>query len=240
MDSASLPSLSLWLDGIDRWAELAPLLPVLISLEIILSADNAIALAVITRQLKNVDLQRKSLNIGISIALLFRIVLILLARIILNFWLLQLLAGLYLIWLFIEKLLQKYGREKKLDLIQSNKEENNRNFIITVVTIAFTDLAFSIDSVATAVAISDQLLLVLTGGIIGVLALRFTSGLFIRWLEIYQRLELAGYIAVGLVGIKLIVSLVFPSLYISEWFILSLVFILLIWGFSLNVDDHSD
>ena len=53
-------------------------------------------------------------------------------------------------------------------------------------------------------AISDQLLLVVTGALIGVIALRFTSGLFIKWLEEFVRLELAGYIAVGLVGLKLL------------------------------------
>ena len=40
MDSASLRSLTPLLDGIDRWVELAPLLPVIVSLELILSADN--------------------------------------------------------------------------------------------------------------------------------------------------------------------------------------------------------
>ena len=228
MDSASLPFLSNLLDGIDRWVELAPLLPVLISLEIILSADNAIALAAITRQLKNVQLQERSLNFGIGIALIFRITLILLAKYILKYWFIQLIAGLYLLWIFIAKLVEKSHLQQ--DINQINNEHSN--FILTVLTIAFTDLAFSIDSVAAAVAISDQLLLVITGGLIGVLALRFTSGLFIRWLEIFIRLELAGYIAVGLVGLKLILALVFPLLYISEWIVLGIVFILLCWGFS--------
>ncbi len=230
MDSASLPSLSNWLDGIDRWVELAPLIPVLISLEIILSADNAIALAAITRRLRNVDLQTKALNFGISIALFLRILLILAAQIILEFWPLQLLAGLYLLWLFIDKLLEKSSDE----LVVPLENNNNTNFFVIVVTLAMTDLAFSVDSVATAVAISDQILLVIIGASIGILALRFTSGLFIRWLEEFPRLELAGYIAVGLVGIKLIISLIFNQIYISEWLILFIVFILFTWGFSLK------
>lgn len=231
MDSASLPSLSQWLDGIDRWTELAPLLPVLISLEFILSADNAIALAAITRRLKNVDLQRRSLNFGIAIALLFRIFLILAAKIILDFWPVQLIAGLYLIWLFLDKILEKV---RSKNYTPTNNLSETNSFAITVITIALTDLAFSLDSVATAVAISDQILLVITGGVIGVIALRFTSGLFIRWLEEFPRLELAGYIAVALVGLKLIISLLIPELFISEWIILSFVFVLFIWGFSLN------
>ena len=230
MDSASLPSFSQWLDGVDRWVELAPLLPVLISLEIILSADNAIALAAITRQLKNVELQQRSLNIGIGIALFLRILLILAAQFILKFWPLQLIAGLYLLWLFIDKLIQRNDLNS-IDS-KSNNTLNESSFSVTVITIAFTDLAFSLDSVATAVAISDQILLVVTGGIIEVLALRLTSGLFIKWLEEFPRLEFAGYIAVGLVGAKLLISLLTPNLFISEWLILGIVFILFFWGFS--------
>ena len=232
MDSASLPSLSLWLDGIDRWVELAPLLPVLIALELILSADNAIALAAITSQLNNVELQQKSLNFGISIALILRIILILAAKYVLKFWPLQLLAGIYLIWLFLDKMIEKYriiNSEVEIDKSSSN------NIAVIVLTIALTDLAFSLDSVATAVAISDQILLVVTGGIIGVIALRFTSGLFIRWLIEFPRLETAGYIAVCLVGIKLIISLINPNLFISEWFILIIVFSLFLWGFSAKI-----
>ena len=49
MDSAALSFLTPLLDGVDRWGELLPLLPVLVALELILSADNAIALAAIAR-----------------------------------------------------------------------------------------------------------------------------------------------------------------------------------------------
>ena len=63
MDSAALQSLTPLLDDIDRWVELAPLLPVIISLELVLSADNAVALASITRGLNDIKLQNKALNI---------------------------------------------------------------------------------------------------------------------------------------------------------------------------------
>jgi hypothetical protein len=44
-----------------------------------------------------------------------------------------------------------------------------------VATLALTDLAFSLDSVAAAVAVSDRLWLVMAGGVIGVIALRLTA-----------------------------------------------------------------
>jgi len=101
-----------------------------------------------------------------------------------------------------------------------------------VLALALTDLAFSIDSVAAAVAISDQLLLVISGALIGVIALRFTAGLFVRWLELYPRLETAGYTAVGFVGLKLILALLLPAWPLPEWFTLVMVASLVLWGFS--------
>ena len=105
MDSASLRSLTPLLDGIDRWVELAPLLPVIVSLELVLSADNAVALASITKNLNNIDLQKKALNIGIFIALLLRIFVILTATFFINFWPVKLVGGIYLITLSISKLI---------------------------------------------------------------------------------------------------------------------------------------
>ena len=81
----------------------------------------------------------------------------------------------------------------------------------------------SVDSVAAAVAVSDRLWLVMAGGVIGVIALRLTAELFIRWLEVYQHLETAGYLAVGLVGIRLLLRLGVPQVVPPEWLLLVLV-----------------
>ena len=105
MDSASLTSLTPLLDGIDRWVELAPLLPIIISLELVLSADNAIALASITRKLGNIETQRLALNIGIMLSLVLRIILILMAQLILKLWPIKLIASVYLLGLFLNKLI---------------------------------------------------------------------------------------------------------------------------------------
>tara|TARA_Y100001968_G_scaffold226317_1_gene209098 strand:- start:2601 stop:3323 length:723 start_codon:yes stop_codon:yes gene_type:complete len=231
MDSASLRSLTPLLDDIDRWVELAPLLPIIISLELVLSADNAVALASITKNLNTIDLQKKALNIGIFIALLLRILVILTAQLILNFWPVKLIGGVYLITLSISKFISNndYNYRNK------NKEDNNSSnisLIKVILLLSVTDLAFSIDSITAAVAISDQFLLVITGAIIGVIALRFTSGLFIKWLEIYINLEKAGYIAVGIIGVKLIFQLIFYQIIIPEYFFFLLMLSLFLWGFS--------
>ncbi len=231
MDSASLRSLTPLLDGIDRWVELAPLLPIIVSLELVLSADNAVALASITKSLNNIDLQKKALNIGIFIALILRILVILTAQFILNFWPVKLIGGFYLISLSILRL---------ISINENTSNENNDNItdksessiVKIILLLSVTDLAFSIDSITAAVAISDQFLLVITGAIIGVIALRFTSGLFIKWLEIFSNLEKAGYIAVGIIGFKLILQLILFKLVIPEYLFFLLMLCLFLWGFS--------
>ncbi len=229
MDSASLRSLTPLLDGIDRWIELAPLLPIIISLELVLSADNAVALASITKNLNNIELQQKALNIGVFIALLFRIFVILAAQFFLNFWPVKLIGGIYLISLSISKFI---SLNNKSSIDTDNNVKSNFSLFKVIFLLAATDLAFSIDSITAAVAISDQFLLVISGAIIGVIALRFTSGLFIKWLEIYINLEKAGYIAVGIIGTKLIIQLIFYKLVIPEYLFFLLMLCLFLWGFS--------
>ena len=231
MDSASLRSLTPLLDGIDRWVELAPLLPVIVSLELVLSADNAVALASITKNLNNIDLQRKALNIGIFIALLLRILVILTAQFFLNFWPVKLIGGIYLISLSISKFISLNSNDSNKDI--NDKGDNSKISLFRVILLlSITDLAFSIDSITAAVAISDQFLLVITGAIIGVIALRFTSGLFIKWLEVYINLEKAGYIAVGLIGLKLIIQLILYKVVIPEYLFFLVMLGLFLWGFS--------
>ncbi len=231
MDTAALSSLTAWLDGVDQLGELLPLLPVLVTLELLLSADNAIALAAIAREQRDPRLERKALNLGIAMAFGLRVALILLAQYVLAFPPIQLIAGVYLLWLCVNHWNSSADNESEAAVVSPTQPIR---FTRTVLTLAITDLAFSIDSVAAAVAISDQLLLVLTGALIGVVALRFTSGLFIRWLQIYPRLETAGFLAVGFVGLKLLVMMALPALHPSELLTLAAVIGLMIWGFSLR------
>ena len=231
MDSASLRSLTPLLDGIDRWVELAPLLPIIISLELVLSADNAVALASITKNLNNIELQQKALNIGIFIALLLRILVILTAQFFLNFWPVKLIGGIYLISLSASKFIT-FSKNTLMNNKIGNNQKSISSLFRVVLLLAVTDLAFSIDSITAAVAISDQFLLVITGAIIGVIALRFTSGLFIKWLEIYTNLEKAGYIAVGIIGLKLIIQLIIYKIVIPEYLFFLIMLCLFLWGFS--------
>ena len=232
MDTASVNSFIPTLDQIDSWSEILTLLPILISLEILLSADNAIALASLSKSLKNSTDRTKALNIGIVISLIFRILLILLSRFLLKFLFIRIFAGLYLIYLFFSNVILK---NKKIESSLDDKLSNTNkqfDFLKVVALLSITDLAFSIDSITTAVAISDQYILIVIGAFIGVIALRFTSEIFLRLLEYFIRLEMAGYIAILIIGIKLILNTLVKEIFLPDYYFYILIFISFVWGFS--------
>ena len=230
MDSAAINSFIPTLDQVDSWSEILTLLPILIILELLLSADNAIALASLTKSLDSPLLRSKALNIGITISLLFRIFLILLSNILLKFIIIRIFAGLYLIYLFISNVF--FNSESDTQESDNDKKNNNFKFLKIVALLSLTDFAFSIDSITTAVAISDQYILIIFGAIIGVLALRFTSGIFLSLLEKFLRLETAGYIAILIVGIKLLLNTLFTETTLPDYYFYILILISFIWGFS--------
>ena len=221
MDSAAINSFIPTLDQVDSWSEILTLLPILIILELLLSADNAIALASLTKSLDSPVLRSKALNIGITISLLFRIFLILLSNILLKFIIIRIFAGLYLIYLFISNVF--FSRESDIEDSDNEKKNNKFKFLKIVALLSFTDFAFSIDSITTAVAISDQYILIIFGAIIGVLALRFTSGIFLRLLERFLRLETAGYIAILIVGIKLLLNTLIGETILPDYYFYILI-----------------
>ena len=230
MDITALPSLTDLFDGADQWREVLSLLPVLILLELVLSADNAVALAAIARSSRQAEQERLALNIGIGLAMVLRVGLIVLAQWVLqNSWV-QLLAAAYLIWLFVSHLMERGDNTD--DESSREPESPKRNLVQTVLLLGFTDLAFSIDSVAAAVAVSDQILLISAGALIGIVALRFTSALFIRWLHEFPRLETAGFLSVAFVALRLLIHVLLPNVNQPDWVTLLVVLLLFSWGLS--------
>lgn len=210
------------------------LLPVLVALEAVLSADNAIALAAIAQGLHDPKLQRNALNLGLVVAFVLRIGLILAASWVIQYWQFELLGAVYLLWLVFQ-----YFTSGESE----GKEHHGPRFTSlwqAIPVIAFTDLAFSLDSVTTAIAVSKETWLILIGGAIGVVTLRFMAGFFIRWLEEFEHLESAGYLTVALVGLRLLVRVFNDSLVPPEWLMIGAIAILFTWGFSKRVESAGE
>lgn len=199
---------------------------ILIFLEAVLSADNAIALAAIAQGLGNKNLERQALNIGLVVAYVLRITLLLTATWVQKFWQFEFLGATYLLWLVFQHFTSDEGDDHQHHGPRFN------SLWQAIPVIALTDLAFSLDSVTTAIAVSDETWLVLTGTTIGVITLRFMAGLFIRWLEEYTYLEDAGYITVALVGLRLLLKVVNDSFVPPQWLMITSIALILSWGFS--------
>ncbi|MCE9557543.1 MAG: hypothetical protein K8R88_01190, partial [Armatimonadetes bacterium] len=159
---------------------------VLIVLEALLSADNALVMAIMVRHLPP-DQQKRALMYGLWGAFVLRAIAIIGASYITRFWWLQLAGALYLIWLPLKHFVSH----------SSGKEVKNKpmGFWQTVIAVDLMDLAFALDSVLVAVSFvdtahhPDKMWVVVTGAILGIILLRFAASYFIRLLEKYPMLE---------------------------------------------------
>ena len=210
----------------DAGVEVYLILLVLVVLEAVLSADNAIALAAIAKSVKDPKAQKQALDIGLVGAYVLRIALIFAATWVIKYWQFELLGAMYLLWLVFNYF---FANENEGD---EEGSVNAKSVWQIVPTIAITDLAFSLDSVTSAIAITEDTWLIVAGGTIGIVILRFMAGLFIRWLKEYTYLEDAGFITVGFVGIRLLLKVWLPDYLIPEWITIAVVAIFFTWGFS--------
>jgi len=81
-----------------------------------------------------------------------------------------------------------------------------RSFWSVVVAVELADLAFSLDNVVAAVALSREFWVVLTGVALGIITMRFAAGIFVRLIARYPELEAAAYLLVFNIGIMLLME----------------------------------
>lgn len=210
------------------------ILIILVALEAVLSADNAIALASIAQGLKDKQQQNYALNVGLIIAYILRVILIITATWVVQYWQFEVIGGLYLLWLTFRYFTNGENEEGE----DKNSNLNFTSLWQAIPLIGVTDLAFSLDSVTTAIAVADETWLIIAGGTIGVIALRFLAQLFIRWIEEYTHLEDAGFITVGLVGLRLIMKVATPEFVPPEWLMIMIILGMFTWGFSAKNDSE--
>lgn len=183
----------------------------LIVIESLLSVDNAAVLATMVLDLPK-EQRQKALRYGILGAYIFRGICLLLAAYLIKIWWLKALGGLYLLYLAINFFVKK-GSESDEDV----KKEKNwlykltygwmGQFWATVVLVEIMDLAFSLDNVFAVIAFTDNIVLVWIGVFIGILAMRFVAQAFVKLMEKYPGLETAAFVVIGILGIKLVLSI---------------------------------
>ena len=189
---------------------------VLVFLEGLLSADNALVLALMVRHLERND-RRRVLQWGIWGAIGFRVVAVFLSAFLLKFWLFKIVGGGYLLYLAISHFWsRRHSADPSAEPSQSKMRAWFRGFWGTVALVTLTDIAFSIDSIVAAVGMAEDFpdrfgdrgkyFIVLTGGIIGIITMRFVVRYFVLLLDRFPGLAEGAYFLVAWIGLKLTVS----------------------------------
>lgn len=211
--------------------EYAWVLVVLIALEGLLAADNAVVMAVMVKHLPP-NQRKKALFYGLLGAFVFRFAALFMITILVDVWQIQALGAAYLLFISAKNLYdmrKKHGDEE--DELKEPKKQSG--FWMTVLKVELADIAFAIDSMLAAVAIAitlpelgdfdiggingGQFAVMFFGGVVGLIIMRFAATWFVKLLDRYPALEGAAFAIVGWVGVKLLVlTLGHPELQIID------------------------
>ncbi|KAA0549879.1 TerC family protein [Bacillus sp. BGMRC 2118] len=238
--------------------EYAWVLLLLIAIEGLLAADNALVLAIMVKHLPEEE-RKRALFYGLAGAFVFRFGSLFAISFLVDVWQVQAIGALYLFFIAINHITRKLIFKK--DESKDKKQEKKTGFWMTVFKVELADIAFAIDSILAAVALAVTLpntnlpsiggldggkfLVIFAGGLIGLVIMRFAANFFVTLLQTRPGLEIAAFMIVGWVGVKLAVyTLSHPELAMlpttfaksPEWKITFYVVLLLIaaggWFFS--------
>lgn len=240
--------------------EYGSVLLLLIALEGLLAADNALVLAIMVKHLPEKE-RKKALFYGLAGAFVFRFGSLFAISFLVDVWQVQAIGAIYLLFMAINHIYRKVIVKKGEAEVKKPKERKESGFWMTVFKVELADIAFAVDSILAAVALAVALpdtglpniggldggkfLVIFAGGFIGLIIMRYAANIFVKLLQQRPGLEIAAFLIVGWVGVKLLVyTLCHPALAIlpiefaesPEWKITFYVVLILIalggWFFS--------
>ncbi len=190
----------------------------LVLFEGLLSIDNALVLALLAKRLPK-TVRAKALTYGLAGAFVFRAVMIGLATYLLQWRVVKLIGGGYLLWISVQHFFFKKPEPKPSidDTDDATGSVTAAGFWTTVALIEVTDVAFAVDSILAAIALvgsapvghvglHPKYWVVVTGGMIGVMLMRIAAAMFIKLLERFPRFETSAYLLVLTIGSKLLID----------------------------------
>ena len=202
---------------------------VLIVLEGLLAADNALVLAIMVKHLP-VEERKRALFYGLAGAFVFRFGSLFVISYLVDVWQVQAIGAVYLLFIALNHIFRKVFIKGKSDNnATEEKKTKGSGFWTTVLKVEVADIAFAVDSILAAVALAvalppsglpniggmdgGQFLVIFAGGFIGLIIMRFAASAFVKLLERRPGLEIAAFVIVGWVGVKLaVITLAHPSL----------------------------
>jgi len=201
----------------------------LVALEGLLSADNAMVLAILVLGLPKAE-QKKALRYGIAGAFAFRALATLLAAFLIQLAWVKLVGALYLLYLVYRHFGGRASGEDRRAVPAAQGWMGLSPFWATVAKVELTDIVFAIDSILVAVAMSPKFWVILTGGLLGILTMRLVIGQLLTLVERYPPLVDGAFIIIGWVGAKLLVEFLHAEGYIGfeipKWLSLGLIVVI--------------
>jgi YkoY family integral membrane protein len=213
----------------------------LVALEGLLSADNAMVLAVLVLGLPKTQ-QRKALRYGMIGAFAFRSIAILLAAFLIRLGWVKLFGAGYLLYLVYRHFRGSGGSGDRRTPPPATSWMGLTPFWSTVVKVELTDIVFAIDSILVAVAMSPKLWVILAGGILGIVMMRLVIGQLLSLVERYPPLVDGAFVIIAWVGIKLLVEYLHVEGYVAfeipKWLSLGLIVVIfaIALGYSLKLE----
>jgi len=206
----------------------------LVLLEGLLSADNAMVLAILVLGLPRGQ-QRKALRYGMIGAFAFRTIAVLLAVHLIEISFVKLIGALYLLYLSCVHFFGRGGAEARRSIKPASSCRGVTAFWATVVKVELTDAVFAVDSILVAVAMSPKTWVVISGGILGILMMRLVIGQLLVLVRTYPALVDGAFIIIAWVGVKLIVEFLraegFTHLEINRWFSFGLIIVIFLLSY---------
>ncbi|EEL51641.1 MULTISPECIES: TerC family protein [Bacillus cereus group] len=202
---------------------------ILVALEGILAADNALVLAIMVKHLPE-EKRKKALFYGLAGAFVFRFGSLFMISFLVDVWQVQAIGAVYLMFIAGNHLFKTYVKKNSHEENEAKEaKKKQENFWWTVFKVEVADIAFAVDSILAAVALAmtlpktglgtigsldtGQFLVIFAGGMIGLIIMRFAATAFVQLLKRKPGLETAAFLIVGWVGVKLaIYTLAHPAL----------------------------
>ncbi len=205
------------------------IIALLVILEGLLSADNALVLAILVLGLPKHE-QRKALRYGILGAFFFRILAILLAVHLIQVAFVKLIGAAYLMWLAYSHFFGRAKGEDRRAIKPAAGWLALSPFWATVVKVELTDIVFAVDSILVAVAMSPKTWVIITGGVLGIIAMRLVIGQLLRVVRRYPALVDAAFIIIAWVAFKLLVEFLngegYIEFHINKWISFGLIVVI--------------
>ena len=207
----------------------------LVLLEGLLSADNALVLAILVLGLPR-EQQQKALRYGILGAFVFRILAVLLAVYLIKVSWVKLIGALYLLYLSYTHFFTGGGTEARREIKKATPWLGLSAFWATVVKVELTDLVFAVDSILVAVAMSPKTWVVITGGVLGIITMRLVIGRLLVIVRRYPAIVDGAFIIIAWVGIKLLVEYMrvqgWIHVEINKWFSFGLIVVIFVISYA--------